>query len=119
MTRAEATDLLYLINRLWHRTSPVHPDDVAAAMVVLADVDFQTAVAAVAELGAESDRDYPPSLPAIAGATTRKPKPVPPYYAPYVPELEDPGPSDPEDVAESFAEARARLRLVRNRKEAS
>lgn len=119
MTRAEATDLLYLINRLWHRTTPVHPDDVAAAMVVLADVDFQTAVAAVAELGAESDRDFPPSLPAIAGATTRKPKPVPPYHAPYVPELEEAGPTDPEAVAAEFAQTRAHLRLIRSRKEAS
>lgn len=119
MTRAEATDLLYLINRLWHRTTPVHPDDVVAAMLVLADVDFQTAVAAVAQLGAEADRDYPPSLPAIAGAATRRPPAVPPYHAPYVPELEAASEPDPEAVADEFAQARARLRLIKSRKEAS
>lgn len=101
MNRAETTDLLYLVRRLWPTTTPITDDDITAALLVLAEVDASAAVAAVVTISKDGGT-FPPPVGAIYKAC--RPARVGPERIPF--ELEEAPPVDHDQQLQNLARVR-------------
>lgn len=109
MTREEIPALFIVLAGYFGATAPDVDDPVAVAgyLDLLADHDFDSVRDAARRLAVDVDARFCPNPGQLAAAC--QPRVVPPYHAPYVPELTE-GTEGEVDVVTLLTEARRRLR---------